>query len=439
MIAEPLLFVGTSDLSGLVRGKSFPENQLDKRLARGVGWVPTNVMITCFDTIGDGPYGSLGDLLLVPDTDTQVQVDFTDGSTPENFMLGDILTLDGDPWECCTRSLLKSALARLLDVAGVRLVSAFEHEFQFQSYSENHQPAPAFSLQGHRDKSRFGESLCAALQQAGIEPDSFINEYGTDQYEIPVGVFEGVQSADKAAILRQLVQATASRHQDSVSFTPLRSLDGVGNGVHVHMSLLNSTGEPVLYEKDGRHQLSELGGAFAAGILKYLPEYLCLTAPADISYHRLTPHRWSAAFNNLGARDREAALRICPVSSRAKNSIAQQFNVEYRAADAAASPHLVLAALVHAGVQGIEEQLPVPNATEEDLSLLNEQALQEKGVVRLPENLDAALNLFADSNMTSKWFGSSFKAVYLAHKRAEIAHLEGLSVEEKCAAYAQVY
>lgn len=444
MIAEPLIFVGTSDLSGLVRGKSFPLTQLDKRLTRGVGWVPTNVMITCFDTIGDGPYGSLGDLLIVPNSDTQVHVDFQDGSTPENFVLGDILTLEGDPWECCTRWLLKSALARLNEVADVRLISAFEHEFQFlpgsESHgSESHHSAPAFSLQGHRKKAAFGETLCAALQQAGIEPDSFINEYGADQYEVPIGIFEGIRAADAAVVLRQLVQATATRCNESVSLTPLRSPEGVGNGVHVHMSLVNPEGEPVAYEKDGKHQLSNLGGAFSAGILKYLPDFLCLTAPSDISYQRLTPHRWSAAYNNLGTQDREAALRICPVSSRAGNSVERQFNVEFRAADAAASPYLVLAALVHAGTQGIIEKLQVPDATEEDLSLLDEQKLAQMSIQRLPTSLAVALQRFTASDMTTQWFGCRFKEVYVAHKLAEIAYLDGLDIEEKCLAYAQVY
>jgi len=439
LIAEPLKFIGTSDLSGLFRGKAIAESAFEKQLSRGVGWVPTNVMITCFDTIGDGPYGSLGDLLLVPDTDAQVHVDFQDGTTPENFALGDILTLEGAPWECCTRALLKSALASLNETAGAQMVSAFEHEFHFKSATDNTFSASAFSLDGHRNKAMFGETLCAALLQAGIKPGSFINEYGSDQYEIPIGVFDGIKAADSAVILRQLVHATAARYGESVSFTPLRSTAGVGNGVHVHMSLKNRDGDPILYDENGKHQLSELGGAFVAGILKYLPEFLCLTAPSDISYQRLTPHRWSAAYNNLGTHDREAAMRICPVTSRGTNSIANQFNVEFRAADSAASAHLVLAALVRSGTQGIKENLPIPDATEEDLSLLDEHTLAAKQVERLPTSLQEALTRFASSDMISEWFGTRFKQVYLAHKNAELAHVDALSIDDKCSAYEKVY
>ena len=89
------------------------------------------MQITCFDAIADSPFGSLGDLLLIPDADANVELDFEDGGPIERFMLGDITDLDGQPWACCTRSILKSALAGLKEAGGVELIAAFEHEFQF--------------------------------------------------------------------------------------------------------------------------------------------------------------------------------------------------------------------------------------------------------------------------------------------------------------------
>ena len=59
-----MTFVGTSDIAGILRGKSFPPGEWDKRARRGVGWTPTNVQITCFDSISESPFGSFGDLAL---------------------------------------------------------------------------------------------------------------------------------------------------------------------------------------------------------------------------------------------------------------------------------------------------------------------------------------------------------------------------------------
>ena len=69
----PLIFSATCDLAGKVRGKGFPEEQLEKRKLRGVGWTPTNVQINCFDGIAESPFGALGDLLLIPDPASEMK------------------------------------------------------------------------------------------------------------------------------------------------------------------------------------------------------------------------------------------------------------------------------------------------------------------------------------------------------------------------------
>ncbi|MDQ0394465.1 glutamine synthetase family protein [Labrys monachus] len=437
MIAEKMIFAATSDIAGQVRGKSFPAAMLEKRLRRGVGWTPTNVQITCFDSIGDSPYGALGDLLLVPDPAAHVHVDFEDGTPPEDFMLGDIVTLEGDPWECCTRSILKSALARLKAVGGLRLVGAFEHEFHLKGPAGASRPS--YSLAGYRDRSAFGSTLMAALDAAGLEADTFMKEFGPDQYEVTIGPSRGVAAADASVILREMIHATARRYGEAASFTPIRHPDGVGNGVHIHFSFEGADGRPATYDPQGTHGMAPKTASFVAGILKYLDAIVAFTAPSAISYLRLTPHRWSAAFNNLGVRDREASVRICPTTARDVDSIARQFNIEYRAADGAASPHLALAAIAFAGAQGIEEGLPAPPATQEDLSLLDAAALAARGYTRLPQGLDEALARMMANDIVRGWFPARFCEIYRDHKLCELRHVAAMDAAARCAAYEAVY
>ena len=124
-----MLHLCTSDISGKLRGKAVPARVADDgRLAR-VGWTPTNVQITCFDDIADSPYGALGDLALCGDLGTRARIDFGDGGPVEDFALGDMVHLDGQPWECCTRAILRAALEpRLRASSGLTLAGAFEHE-----------------------------------------------------------------------------------------------------------------------------------------------------------------------------------------------------------------------------------------------------------------------------------------------------------------------
>ncbi|MCY4334737.1 MAG: glutamine synthetase family protein [Litoreibacter sp.] len=431
----PLIFAATSDVAGKVRGKAFPAEQLDKRLVRGVGWTPTNVQITCFDTIAESPFGALGDLLLVPNAMAEAKARF--GDVTEHFMIGDIVTLEGDPWEFCTRTILKKALERLHDVAGVHLISAFEHEFQLKGASRIENQGygrEAFELQ-----RGLCETLMAVLADNGLNPDSIMKEFGPNQYEVVVGPAKGVRSADEAVILREFTRSTALHFGESATFTPIRDVASVGNGVHIHMSFVDDNGEPVTYDENGPCGMSRLTDGFAAGVLKYLPNILALTAPSVVSYERLTPHRWSAAYNNLGFRDREASLRVCPVTAKDPSSIARQFNIEYRAADAAASPYLALAAVVHAGVQGIADGLKAPAPTEEDLSLLSPEELAKRGYVRLPQTLETALAAFQSDPIVTGWFGPEFASVYAAHKAGEIDAVKDMDTAQKCAAYEGAY
>ncbi|WP_300038838.1 glutamine synthetase family protein [uncultured Roseobacter sp.] len=431
----PLIFAATCDIAGKVRGKAFPADQLDRRLSRGVGWVPTNVQINCFDGIGDSPFGSLGDLLLVPDPACEVKVGFEGGAT-EHFMLGDIVTLEGDPWAFCTRQLLREALARLHRLSGAHLVSAFEHEFQLRGTGL---PNEGFGRNAFERQRVFLESLMGTLKAAGLTPDSIMKEYGPNQFEVVVAPGTGVKSADDAVILRELTRSAAQHAGEAATFAPILDTASVGNGVHIHLSFRDDTGTPLTYDENGACGMSGLTDAFAAGVLKYMPAILALTAPSVVSYERLTPHRWSAAYNNLGFRDREASLRVCPVTSREPASVAKQFNIEYRAADAAACPHLALAAVVHAGCQGIEEELRAPPATEDDLSLLSPGELAARGFTRLPETLEAALDAFTGSDTVTGWFPEQFADVYRSHKESEIAHIADLDTAGKCAAYADTY
>jgi glutamine synthetase len=435
MRREPLIMACCSDIAGQVRGKAFAARNFEQRCAAGIGWCPTNMQITAFDQIAESPFGALGDLLLKPDPGTRVDVDLGPDEPGDHFVLCDLTQTDGRRWDCCLRTALKDTLAALEAEAGLRLIAAFEHEFHFSG--DTGEAGGAYALRSMRRGAALGETLLAALDQAGIETVLFHAEYGAAQYELSVAPRPGLVAADQAVVLRELTRSVGERLGQRITFAPVIAGMGVGNGVHVHMSLIDRSGEPVMYAADGPGGLSPLGGSFVAGIVRHLPALVAFTAASTVSYQRLVPHRWSAAFNNLGLRDREAALRICPVREDA--DVARAYNVEYRAADAAASPYLLLAALVRAGLQGLRESLPAPEPTEEDLALRSEAELEARGLRRLPTSLTVALAALETDDVARSWWPSQLLDVYLKHKRGEIALLEGLSEEEQARRYGLVY
>jgi glutamine synthetase len=418
MIREAMVAIATCEMSGRVRGKGFPLKDLPQRLRKGVGWVPTNAMINCFGTIPATPFGTGGDLILVPDPATEVNVDFADGSAPEHFLLGDLRHLDGTPWACCPRDFAARALAALRAEAGLTLFSSFEHEFTYSGVPNL--PGSPYSLESWRQQGRFAEHLVAALRMAGAEPDSFMPEFGARQYEVVVDAAAGLRAADRAVVVREMVRATAHRLGHRASFSPILDPAGVGNGVHLHFSFLDAGGRPVMHDPRGAFGLSDAARHFVAGVLHHLPALAAVTAPAVVSYIRLRPNRWAPTHVSLQAQDRSAALRICPVGPWA--DAGRQFNVEYRVADGAASPYLTLGAVVWAGVDGIR------------------RGLERQGdTPALPATLAAALDALEADRLAAGWFGPEFLAAYLMHKRGELSVLAGLDEAAQCARYAETY
>jgi glutamine synthetase len=426
------------DLSGLNRGRSVPASELESRLDAGVGWVPADQALTPFGPIAEpNPWGSAGDLRLLPDKATEARVDLWEDVSPLHFFLCDAANTDGSAWDSCPRTLLKNALSRLERGAGFRLVASFEQEFVLRSPAL--EPGPGFSFEAQRLVEPFGPLVVAALGQAGLEPEMFLPEYGPGQFEIPCAPAEGVSAADRAAAVREVVHEVARTAGYRASFTPMLDPGGVGNGVHVHMSLVDHEGRPVFYDPDRPGRLSATAARFAAGILEHLPALCALTAPSVVSYLRLGPHHWSAGFGSMSERDREATIRIPPLVELANSDPARQFNLEFRAADAAACPHLALAGLVLAGLRGIEEDLPEPHLVRGDPSELDEEERGRLGIRPLPNSLEEALGALESDAVVRSWFSPDLLDCYLSVKRTEISLLEGAEPEEACDRYLCVY
>lgn len=436
-LTELATFV-TTDIAGITRGRSFAASQIDDYLRKGVGWVPANLALTPFDQIAENnPWGSAGDLRLMADPASKARVTCLPDVTPLHFYHSDITDLKGDPWECCVRSFLKRTLQEFEREAGLKVISAVEQEFQLLGV--DWPDAPSFGLRAQRRAEPFGPLLMAALQEAGAEPEMFLPEYGKDQFEITCRPADALTAADRGATIRAITKEVAALFGWNASFAPKTSANGVGNGVHLHVSFTDLDGNPVTFDASRPGRLSKVAGSFAAGVIRHLPALTAFTAPSVLSYMRLVPHHWSAAYTCLGEKNREATLRICPTLDLPGSNPAKQFNMEYRAADACASPHLSLAVLLKAGLEGIRAGLEQPPLINSDPSDFSDEDQKKLGIRRLPSSLPEALETLAEDTVVTGWFAKDFLDCYVAMKRKEIEIVGGLSPDELCARYAAVY
>ncbi|NSX08364.1 glutamine synthetase [Pseudomonas lini] len=435
----PMTTIVTTDLIGVTRGRSFPTDELDAYHVVGCGWVPANSALTPQDIIASSnPWGAYGDLRLIPDLSSRVTVNNgPDANAPAlDFIHGDIRETDGRPWGACPRTLLRNEVERYRDELGLQINAAFEHEFNLGSGAAEHL---AFSLEAQRQGAEFGGWLLSALRAGGVEPEMFLPEYGKHQYEITCRPALGVAAADRAVNVREITREIARQMGLDLSFAPKTSGQAVCNGVHLHVSLQDLAGHPVMYDAGTTNGLSTLGQHWAAGVLHYLPALCAFTAPTPVSYERLQPHHWSASYACLGQRNREAALRICPTVSLGGKTVAAQYNLEFRAMDATASPHLAMAALLIAGRLGIEQRLALNAITDEVPDSLNEEQRQARGIVALPASLSQALECLRNSEALIEALPSALLDTWFALKTEELRLTEQLSPADLCEHYARLY
>ncbi len=435
---EALVNVVTTDLGAITRGRPVVESKLEKIAQTGVGWVPANLSITPFNSIADpNPWGSTGDLRLIPDLAARFRATGSGAATPFDMVAADIVELDGTPWVGCSRTLLKDALADLKAEAGLMMKVAVEQEFRI--FDAGFGAAHAFSIGAMRRADPFCPTLLAALEEAGVEPEMILAEYGSEQFEITHAPTDALTAADRAVAIREITRDTARVKGWRASFAPKTALTEVGNGVHIHFSFVDADGRPATYDPAGAGGLSRQAGAFCAGVLRHLPAITVLTASSVPSYYRLKPHNWSSSYTWLAERDREASLRICPTVTIGGRDRAPQYNIEFRVADATANPYLSLAALVRAGLDGLRRSLKAPPLVTGDPTLMGDEERDALGLVRLPQSLPEALDAFLTDKTVTGWFHPLLVETFDGVKRHEIARLAPLEDSAICDLYGTLF
>jgi glutamine synthetase len=240
-------------------------------------------------------------------------------------------------------------------------------------------------------------------------------------------------------LLREVVREVARRCDTRATFTPLLDPEQAGNGVHVHFSLRTESGGAAMYDAAQPGCLSPLAASFAAGVLRHAPALCALSAPSPVSAARLQPHRWSAGAVCVGERNREALLRIPPLITLAGADPAAQLRLEYRACDGAANPHLVLAAIVRAGLAGVREELPAPPVLLSDPQELSAEDAERFGVGALPRSLAEAIEELERDNTLRAMLPELLVRAHVAIKRTELTATAGLDPQDLCARYARFY
>ncbi len=246
--------------------------------------------------------------------------------------------------------------------------------------------------------------LLEAMEQLGWGPYQADHEDANGQFELNWTFADALTTADRHAFFRVMVRSLAERHGFSASFQPKPFRELTGNGCHLHLSLWDAAGANLFHDPGGEKGLSALAYRFLAGLLEHAPALCAITNPTPNSYERLggssttSGATWSPAWISYGGNNRTHLVRI-PDSHR----------LELRLADGDASPYLLQAAVLAAGLDGIERALdPGPRS---DANLYTDPP-RGSSARALPANLPAALEAFSADTLLRQALGEPFCQAY---------------------------
>ncbi len=407
-----------TDLHGVARGKLLPLNQLELLMTEGVGFAGPSIWGTGLPRTGPrAEYYGRGQM------DTARALPWMPGIARvvcDGYVAG-------EPFDACPRQVLKRQLARLAD-RGWSLRTGIEPEFfLLRRTADGFEPAdphdrlskPSYDLKSLPRQREFLHQLADGLTRSGLDVFQIDHEDAHGQYELNFHHADALTSADQLMLFKMAAHTLAEQHGMVFSMMPKPFVNQPGSGMHFHVSLwslTDSDGTDVdarCVFDDASHDLSPLGRQFIAGVLHHADALCAIAAPTVNSYKRLTVGEsitgttWAPAYVAHGPNNRTALIRTL------------KGRFEWRVPDASCNPYLATAAMIAAGLDGIDRRLDPGPACIDDLFALSLPQIAERGIPVLPQSLSAALDALERDEVIGAALGETLTREFVRLKRAE--------------------
>jgi glutamine synthetase len=329
----------------------------------------------------------------------------------ENTVVGIAdVQMHGEPAPWDPRHALREA-CRPWQEMGLEPQVAFELEFYLLEPDDAGGWRP-ISIPGHRvygtgmsvdPSGTIGDVVNAALA-SGFPLEAWCSEYDNAAFEINVRYADAIPAADEAFLFKLLVREICERHGKLATFLGRPLGDRGGSGLHVNFSFRREDGSNAFHDPNDPEGLSDLSRRCIAGLLAHHEGMAAILAPHVNAYKRLQPDMLNGYWANWAHDDRSVSVRVPPTRG-------QGTRLEQRTSDAAANPYLAAAAVLHAARLGVEHELPLPPSQP-----VGEAPNTE---VRIPPNLDAALDALAADKELVEAIGPELVEAFTILKRAE--------------------
>jgi glutamine synthetase len=405
---EYVLFWFT-DIEGHLKSFAITPAEVEEALDDGMGFDGSS--ITGFNAIEES------DMVAIPDPSTFRMLPRREGESKVGRMICDVVKPDGDPYEGDPRYVLRRALERMESLGFDTFNIGPELEyflFKDNQGTETLDEGGYFAMTALDAATELRNETIRALESVGIAIEYHHHEVAPSQHEIDMRYASALDMADQTVTYRLIVKEVAAKHGAYATFMPKPLFGENGSGMHTHMSLF-SDGRNRFFDGDDQHHLSEAGKQFIAGLLRHARELSAVFAQWVNSYKRLVPGYEAPVYVAWSQRNRSALIRI-PLY---KPGSEQATRAEIRCPDPACNPYLTFAALLHAGLEGIEKGYELEAPMDSNLYHLTAEERRDRGIVSLPETLGEAIDEFSRSDLMRRAFGDHIFDNYVKLKRKE--------------------
>ena len=384
------------DVLGLLKAVAIPISELENALERGVG-IDGSAL--------DGTFrGRERDVIAVPDPATFQVLPWTPDERVARMFCA-IRSPDGAPSPGDSRAALERVLAQAAELGFELQVGAEVEFFLFDRDGGPTDDGSYFDFQAQDSGSPVRRRTIEHLEGMGIPVKASHHEAAPSQHEIDLVHTDALSMADAIVTLRAAAKQVAAEHGQLASFMPKPLTGAFGSGLHLHLSLFED-GENAFFDPDAADaSLSPIGAAFLAGVLAHARETSALTNQWSNSYKRLTPGFEAPEAATWTAHGRSALVRV--PSNRP--DLPDAARIELRSPDPGCNPYLALAAVIGAGLRGVEAAYLAPPADE-----------GEPSAPPLPATLNEAVDALAGSELVRDLLGDRLVDAVLRNKRGEI-------------------
>ena len=401
------------EMSGAPKAKVVPATHLDDMATEGAGFAGFAA-----GEMGQGPHDP--DMASIPDFDSLTIVPWRKNVA---WVAGNVQVND-QPWPYCPRTILQRQLENSKQRGYIFNVGV-EAEFMLLKDDENGRYAPWDSLDTlgkpcydlrslHRNLDIM-MTLIKYMQELGWSPYANDHEDANCQFEINWVYSDALTTADRHTFYKWMVKTIAEEQGLLATFMPKPFTNLTGNGAHLHMSLWDEENQENLFlEQEDRNGLSQLAYWFMGGILKHAKALAVVADPLVNSYKRLisgdprSGATWAPVYITYGGSNRTQMIRI-PAPGR----------IENRSADGAANPYLVMAVMLAAGLDGIDNKIDPGKRNDDNLYEVPADELRRREIGVLPRSLKEAVDCLEADEVIKQALGSEYADYYIKVKNEE--------------------